>query len=647
MNRLSKEKSPYLLQHSNNPVDWFAWSPEAFKAAKDQNKPIFLSIGYSTCYWCHVMEKDSFEKEEVASVLNKYFISIKIDREERPDVDQIYMDTVTGLTGHGGWPMSVFLTPDLRPFWGGTFFYRAQFISILEQINAAWEKDRNALINTSEKIVNHLNEHLKFDNEINVSANLLDEICGNYLYNLDSVYGGFGSAPKFPPSMQLSFLLRNYHKTKNEELLSAAKLTLDGMAKGGIFDQLGGGFHRYSTDRPWLTPHFEKMLYDNALLAVTYLEAFQITKDQNYLQIADEILAYLLTEMKHEAGGFFAGEDAGDVGKEGEFYVWKSSELQTILNPEEFTEVQLNFGITEEGNFEHSTNILAIPLNTPLIVKNRENMRAGIAKMLNARSLRERPHRDEKVITAWCALTITAFAKAYMVSGKLVYLEAAEKAASFIEENLFSDGLLYRHYCNGRSNIPGFLEDYSFYIEALLNLYQASFEPRWIRLAEKLQEIQDNLFWDKSEGGYFSSTAPELFMKKKEYIDGATPCGNSVAYVNLQIFLAIKYSEAINEKLEKLTSNFSAIVTRYKTASPKFLQGLQQKLAGTKYLIISSPDIKSAIEDLVKLSQDFRPFLITLREDSKENVNSYSLCEKYTCSLPEKDFQKLLDKLAI
>ena len=647
MNSLSKEKSPYLLQHQNNPVNWYPWGEEAFGLARSQNKPIFLSIGYSTCYWCHVMEKDSFEHDDVAEVLNKDYICIKVDREERPDVDQIYMDVVIGLTGHGGWPMSMFLTPDLKPFWGGTFFYKKQFISILEQIAAAWTEKKESILETAATITQRLSQYLNPKSDELLPKEVIPGVASIFLEHFDSTYGGFGSAPKFPPSMQLTFLMRSYLEEKNPEILNAICFTLDCMAKGGIYDQIHGGFHRYATDEKWLIPHFEKMLYDNALLTECYLEAFQLTKNADYLNIAKETLSYLSKEMRSSNGGFFAAEDAGEVDKEGEFYVWTAEEVKSILSENELAEVRRTLSFSENGNFEHHTNILAMPFSLPLSARNSETLKSAKAKLLNARNKRSRPHRDEKIITSWCSLAISAYAKAFQITGEKDYLDQALAASSFIQNSLFSDGVLYRHFCNGRCEIPAFLEDYSFYIKALLDLYQSDFDSTHWQLASQLQTIQDKLFWDSENGGYFPSSARELFIKKKDFKDNALPSGNSIAFINLLTLENLATSEDRRSKIESLLKSFAPLVGSYPTSHPKFLHGLQHYFAKDRQLVIVSEN--KDFEDLFKVKQSFAPYTLCLLKSTldsgpqpeilkdklmTEGLKTYYECEGRACKLP-------------
>ncbi len=457
-NQLDQEKSPYLLQHRNNPVWWHAWNDEAFAKAQREDKPVFLSIGYSTCYWCHVMEKDSFEKEELAKILNDYFICIKVDREERPDIDQLYMDAVVGLTGHGGWPMSVFLTPERKPFWGGTFFWKDQFVRILEALRQAWTEERSKVLISADQLTDILRDRAEktvADGQPELSSKVLLHAIAEFSSSFDSDEGGFGAAPKFPPAIQLSLLLRLARRAvdirEKSRALHMAEFTLDRMARRGLFDQLGGGFHRYSTDDRWIVPHFEKMLYDNALLAISYLDAFQLTRKPQYELIARATLDYLIRDMQDLSGGIYAAEDAGEVDKEGEFYVWSWEQLQSALAPEQFRYAQSIFEISAQGNFEHQNNILVLKDTVPLEERATEKWISIISKLLQLRAKRSRPHRDEKILCAWNGLAMTAFAKAAQICGEAKYLESANRIVNCIRERLWTGTELFRSFCGGEA----------------------------------------------------------------------------------------------------------------------------------------------------------------------------------------------------
>ncbi len=560
-NRLAQEKSPYLRQHAHNPVDWFPWGPEAFAKAQAENKLIFLSIGYSTCYWCHVMEKECFEREEVAAPLNQDFISVKVDREEHPEVDEIYMAAVIAMNRQGGWPMSVFLTPDLKPFWGGTYVPRPQFLDLLARVQEAWREHPAQIRAGGEKLL----QYLQTEDEAATLASPLQETLEKFLQQssarFDPLHGGFGPAPKFPSTMTLRLLLR----LKSPAALPMVERSLEAMASGGIYDQLGGGFHRYSTDVQWLVPHFEKMLYDNALLAVVYLEAFQRTSRALYRQIATETLDYLLRDMRSPDGGFFAAEDAGDVGAEGEFYVWSLADLQKSLTPELLAE--LPFPVSEAGNFEH-TNILANP-------------RASLSEearrlLLKTRNQRPRPHRDEKILTAWNGLALTALAQAGAVLGEEKFLAAAQDLATFVRTRLWDGKNLLRRYCEGEAKYFGTASDYAYFIEGLITLYQADWNEDWLLWARTLQERMDTDFWDDKQGGYFTAAAQEtnLIVRKKDRDDGALPSPNSVALRNLYRLAQYFQDPAQEARAEKLRSFLQPLFTQIPFAAADAIQSL-------------------------------------------------------------------------
>jgi len=658
-NHLGAEKSPYLLQHQNNPVCWYAWGEEAFKAAKEQNKPIFLSIGYSTCYWCHVMEKDSFELQEVADVLNKYFISIKVDREERPDVDQIYMDAVVSLTGRGGWPMSVFLTPDQEPFWGGTFFYRKKFIQILENINEQWGNDKEKLLQSAAKITKFIEQKDVSRESVAVGEEELRSAYRSFAGRYDPQFGGFGRAPKFPPSMQVSLLLRLHERSGDKKALEMASDTLEKMARAGLFDHLGGGFHRYSTDEKWIVPHFVKMLYDNALLAFTYLEAHQLTKKPVFAEVSRETLDYVLREMTSPEGGFYSAQDAGEVGKEGEFYVWKESELQALLTSEEAVHAKKIYGVTAHGNFEHGTTILTLQQPHKWSVK-KDALTVSIhKKLLAARNKREHPHKDDKVLTGWNGLMISAFAKGYQVLGDKRYLAAAQKSARFMQEKLFvSSSGLFRRYRDGEAKVQGFVEDYAYFIEGLLHLYESDFDEKWLQFAVELQKLQDQKFWDEDAGGYYYTEAKDVIVRKKDYIDNAIPSGNSVALLNLLRLYGFFLEKEYIARAEELLSSFSQLLHQHPTAFPRALQAVDFHMDRAKEIAVIQGSTKEA-EDKIKeyvyktflpnkvlsvgapsqLKSEKIPTLLRGKPTVDGKTTIY-VCENNTCKLPTGDVEK-------
>ncbi|RPH82040.1 MAG: DUF255 domain-containing protein [Nitrospiraceae bacterium] len=546
-NRLIHETSPYLLQHAGNPVDWYPWGPEALQTAKTQNRPILLSIGYSACHWCHVMERESFENETIASLMNRHFVCIKVDREERPDLDEIYMQaTVTLNHGQGGWPMTVFLTPDQEPFFAGTYFPpddrwgRPGFPSLLKKISEAWETDSAGLASQARQLTERLRNELTAVSPVSVNASVLDEAVIQFRENFDERHGGFGSAPKFPPSAGLSLLLRCYRRTGESRTLQMVTRTLDAMATGGIYDHIGGGFARYSTDERWLVPHFEKMLYDNALLAMTYLEAYQVTKQASYRQITMDVLGYILREMTDPAGGFYSATDADSEGVEGKFFVWTPAEIQTVLqNAEDTRRFCACYDITDQGNWEHRS------------IPNRLRPIEAVAKELNltadelyetisrvrpllyrARQKRIPPGLDDKIITAWNGMMISAMAEAGRVLGISRYIDGAMKAADFLlHVHRTSEGTLLRTSRQGRAHLDGVLEDYAYLAEGLIDLYEACGQERYLTTALQLGERMVDAFRDEDHGGFYTTakTHETLIIRAREGADGATPSGNAVA----------------------------------------------------------------------------------------------------------------------
>ncbi|MCO6430919.1 MAG: thioredoxin domain-containing protein [Deltaproteobacteria bacterium] len=655
-NRLSGETSPYLLQHKDNPVWWYAWGEEAFAAAKREMKPIFLSIGYSTCYWCHVMEKDSFENEAVAELLNKNFICIKVDREERPDVDQIYMEAVVEFTGQGGWPLSVFLTPDLKPFWGGTFFYKNQFLSILQQLGNAWMSDRATIEVTSSEITSHLQNRVLQSGDSRDLRALLGTVLRAYEQSFDASYGGFGSSPKFPPAVQCSLLLRLQYSIDRTQGLSMVQKTLDAMAWGGIYDHLGGGFHRYSTDQRWVVPHFEKMLYDNALLSVSYLEAYQVTAEKRYAEVASETLNYVLREMTSPEGGFYSAQDAGEVGKEGEYYVWKIGELESVLERSELQAFKEVYSVSEEGNFEGDTNILFLRPHLSWDSRSRDVIAECRQKLTARREGRAPPRLDDKVLTAWNGLMISALAKGYQVLGDENYLRAAQKAAAFLRDRMQINGRLYRSYRDDQVRTEAFCEDYAFLIEGLINLYESDFDTAWINWANKLQQQQDEIFWDEAKGGYFFTAAPEVVFRKKEFLDGAIPSCNSASLVNLLRLTGFFNNSVHQERAKRLGRIFVSHASRYPNAFPKALIGVHMQAFSHKEIaIMPGADAAPAAAMLNFLRAEFRPLLTVAMglngqtEDQPDLLKgrqaisgktTFYICENQTCKSPLVDLEE-------
>lgn len=535
-NRLINETSPYLLQHAHNPVDWYPWGDEAFERARAEDKPVLVSIGYSACHWCHVMEHESFEDEAVASIMNEHFVNIKVDMEERPDVDQIYMNFVQLTTGRGGWPMNVFLTPEKRPFFGGTYFPPAprygmpSWTQILTSIAEAFRERRDELELSANEMVGELRRlSIVETSGGGLSAEVLDSAFASYLRTFDTVNGGFGGAPKFPAAMSLEFLLRYHHRTGDDRALAMVTQTLDKMACGGIYDQIGGGFHRYAVDAIWLVPHFEKMLYDNAQLARVYLHAFQVTGNGFYKHIAVETLEYIRREMLDTSGGFYSTQDADSEGEEGKFFVWSQEEIVKILGKDEAKEFCAYYDVTPPGNFEGHC---ILNVRNPIVTASGTDKFAAARQILfKEREKRITPGRDEKVITAWNGLMLAAFADAAGVLGNDEYLEIAKRNAEFILNEMQSAGRLRRTWKEGVAKLNGYLEDYANVADALIVLYQVSGEANYLTEARRLADLMITEFWDEDLGGFFftSSDHEELIVRNKDFYDNATPSGNSVA----------------------------------------------------------------------------------------------------------------------
>lgn len=578
-NRLINEKSPYLLQHAYNPVNWYPWCEEAFEKAEKENKPIFLSIGYSTCHWCHVMERESFEDNEVANVLNENFISIKVDREERPDIDTIYMDTCQLLTGHGGWPLTIFALPNKKPFYAGTYFpkedtqYMDGLITLLNKIIGIWENSKDKVLESADEIVKSLHYMTEFgevktdnSNKANVKSEFLKDAFYTFKSSFDSKYGGFGDKPKFPTPHNLWFLLEYYKATNDTEALNMVEITLDAMYAGGIYDHIGFGFSRYSTDRFWLVPHFEKMLYDNALLAILYSKAYEITKKEKYKSVANEIFTYLLRDMHDEMGGFYSAEDADSEGIEGKFYIWSLGEIYQVLGKDDGEKFASYFNITEKGNFEgfNIPNLInkTLPEDTEFINRCKQ-------KLFNYRNKRIHPYKDDKILTSWNGLAIAAFALGGRILHNNEYTLAAESALEFIYKNLFSeDGKLLARYREGEAKIYGYVDDYAFLTWALLELYEDTNKEIFLGRAIDLTSDFVKYFWDDEKDGFFlyGSHGEQLITRPKKIYDGAIPSGNSVAALNfLKLYKFTSNIEYLN-KAGTIFDSFSNEVSQHPSA---------------------------------------------------------------------------------
>ena len=575
-NRLLKEKSPYLQQHAYNPVDWYPWGKEAFEKAAKENKPVFLSIGYSTCHWCHVMERESFEDEKIAKFLNEHFVCVKVDREERPDVDGVYMDFVQAMNQRGGWPLSAFLTPKGKPFFGGTYFPPDTFLQLVGRVHEVWGAQRGKLEKQADNIATHLQGVAgRFLREGKLAANVCDGVFDYLDQAFDVEQGGFSGpprwAPKFPRTSNLDFLLRYAKRTGNSKAAEMVYTTLDHMIRGGIQDHLAGGFHRYSTDREWLLPHFEKMLYDNALISRTLLGAYRFSGRRRYLDVAKSTLDYVLTRMTDPAGGFRSAEDADTNHLEGLTYIWSRAEVLEILGKEDGELFCAFYGVEAEGNFEeerpdpefpeHQNVLHESTTDIPSFAKAHElsvedlhkKLAASRAKLLVVRDKRPQPFRDDKILVEWNGMMISALSHAFQVTGEEKYLTAAQRSASFIEKTMIEKGRLRRRFKDGEVRIDGFLEDHAFYIDGLLDLYESDFDRRWLELARKLGKDMISSFWDKKNGAFFSSAEhhEDLILRRKEFYDGAVPSGNSVAFLDLLRLHELTQDKAFVEPIAK------------------------------------------------------------------------------------------------
>jgi uncharacterized protein YyaL (SSP411 family) len=649
-NHLIGETSPYLLQHAHNPVDWYPWGAEAFERAKAEDKPVLVSIGYSACHWCHVMEHESFENETTAAVMNENFINIKVDMEERPDVDQIYMNFVQMTTGRGGWPMNVFITPDKRPFFGGTYFPpsprygMASWQQILLSIAEAYRTRRDELETSAGDIVGELRRMTIVSAPSGaLSIELLDHAFSSFARSFDEVNGGFGGAPKFPPAMSLEFLLRYHHRTGNEKALSMVTHTLDKMARGGIYDQLGGGFHRYSVDAIWLVPHFEKMLYDNAQLIRVYLHAFQVTGDEFYKRVAVETLEYVRREMLDGSGGFYSTQDADSEGEEGKFFVWTPEEIAEVVGKEDAKTFCEYYDVTSNGNFEGKSI-----LNVKNPAAAAPSPEAG-DRVLRVREKRVKPDRDEKVLTAWNGLMLAAFADAAGVLASDEYLQVAINSAEFILTQLGRDGRLLRTWKNGAAKLNGYIEDYANAADGLLELYRVSGDVRYYIEARRLADLMIVEFWDEENGGFFftSNDHEELIVRNKDFYDNATPSGNSVA-ADVLLKLAKLLGDDSYERYAVTILRLSAAqLGRYPQGFGRALSALELNLSTTKEVVILGPKgnelerealSKYRPDAVIVLSREpaSDAMTIPLLKDRRtiDGKHTAYVCENFACQQP-------------
>lgn len=704
-NRLINEKSPYLLQHAYNPVSWYAWSEEAFQKAKEEDKPVFLSIGYSTCHWCHVMERESFEDEYVAKIINTYFVPIKVDREERPDIDGVYMSAVQAMAGQGGWPLTVFLTPDKKPFFGGTYFPpyakwgSPGLLDIMESIHHSFKTNRGQISESSQLLVDALTQHTANNESGQMTGEIMVKAYEEFAQVYDHRFGGFGHSPKFPSSHNLSFLLRHWLRSKDDKALKMVEHTLTAMAQGGMYDHLGGGFHRYATDQQWQIPHFEKMLYDQAILARTYLEAYQITKNKFYADVAREIFDYVLREMTDPQGGFYCAQDADSLDpdiykgkepsslvhpekKEGAFYIFKESEIKEILGQDDVAVFNFCYGIKPDGNAHTDPhgeftgkNIIFLEKSVEEAARHFKKQTAHIEeiikrskeKLYRARLSRPHPHLDDKVLTDWNGLMISSLAFGARVLNEEKYQQAAQKAAEFILNKLTDKtGRLLHRYRDGTSSIPGMIEDYAFFIHGLLDLYEATFEVAYLESAINLCALMSELFWDKQNGGFnfTASDAERLIFQQKEIYDGAIPSGNSMAALGLLRLYHLTVNRSYEEKARKIFEVFAQTINRRPSAYAQMMIALDFALGPTYEIVIASVNEGLEAKDMLgEIYKGFVPNKVVLwyANTKLEEIRKFApfvenqkplnnkptayVCQNHVCQLPTTDIAQLREML--
>ena len=686
-NRLAQEKSPYLLQHANNPVDWYPWGEEAFAKAKALDRPVFLSIGYSTCHWCHVMEHESFEDEEVANLMNQHFISIKVDREERPEIDHVYMSVCRAMTGRGGWPLTIIMTPDKEPFFSGTYFpknsrgNRPGMMQLIPSIAKNWQQDRENLFGNISKIMDYLKRTNTKSMGDFPDESVLKDGFSQFLKRYDHEFGGFGKAPKFPSPQDFIFLLKYYHKTKDESALIMVENSLKHMRRGGIWDHIGFGFHRYSTDREWLTPHFEKMLYDQAMLSLAYLETYHITRNEFYAETARDIFTYVLRDMTSPGGGFYSAEDADSEGEEGLFYLWTVDEVNHILGIEDGKRFITAYNMTEKGNFRdeatrqfNGKNIIHQKGNLKDLSRNlkisekelRKFIQSCRTKLMKERKKRIHPLKDDKILTDWNGLMIAALSKGASVLKEPTYLKSAEKAADFVVKNLRdSKGKLLKRYRNGDAGLDGHLDDYAFMIWGLLNLYEAGFDTKQLNRAIELSEIMEKDFNDNERGGFFlgSDQSEKLIIRAKTGYDGAIPSGNSIAVLIFNRLYRMTGNLRWANLSEKTLRSFSKDLKQMPSGYTAMILGFMYDAYGSKEIVVVGngrhEETQLLLEELQSL---YIPQKIMLFKDTNKkrdpltkiaswtenhsaqnNKPTIYICEDFACRLPTTDLKKAIE----
>jgi len=674
MNHLANEQSPYLLQHADNPVDWYPWGKEAFKKARELDRPIFLSIGYSTCHWCHVMEHESFEDDSVAKLLNDSFISIKVDREELPEIDHVYMSVCQAMTGGGGWPLTIVMTPAKEPFFAGTYFPkdkrggRSGLFQILPMIADAWNSKREDIMTSVGQVKNYLDRLNSKPAGNNFSTELINRAYDQFRNGFDEEYGGFFKAPKFPSPHNLIFLMRYHHSFDNKIALDMATKTLKQMRLGGIYDHIGFGFHRYSTDRHWLVPHFEKMLYDQAMIALAYTEAYHITGEDIFAQTANEIFTYVLRDMTASEGGFFSAEDADSEGEEGKFYIWTEQEIKEILGEDYGREFNDIFSITTQGNYRDESSGKETGLNIPHLKNYNANgsndFESAREKLFNIREKRIHPLKDDKILTDWNGLMIAALAKAAIVLDEPVYLDAAEKAAKFVLHSISKGERLLKRYRNGVAALDAHLDDYAFMAWGLLELYEATFATKYLSQALDLMNIMVEDFWDDKNGGFFlgSDQSEKLIVRSKTAYDGAIPSGNSVAVMNMVKLTRITGNTKWAELAEKTIRAFSEDVNRTPTGYTLMLTGFMFDTQNSKEIVIVGDSRnRNTTKFLHTIRASYAPHKVLLFKDTSVSDNRLEqlanwtstqnsingkptayVCKNFACNQPTSDIQTAL-----
>jgi len=670
-NRLADEKSPYLLQHAHNPVDWFPWGEQAFQKAAAEDKPVFLSIGYATCHWCHVMERESFEDEEVARLLNSEYVSIKVDREERPDIDNVYMTACQALTGRGGWPLSIFMTPDRKPYYAGSYFPKRTrggmpgFMEILSHLAGLWQNDRARILNAAREITNALQPQSGYaDQESPLNEAVLKKGAQHLARSFDPKWGGFGEAPKFPSPHQLTFLLRWSLRSDDFFALQMVEKTLDCMRNGGIFDQIGFGFARYSVDNQWLAPHFEKMLYDQATLLMAYTEAYQVMGHERFAKTAREIATYALRDMTAPEGGFYSAEDADSEGKEGLFYIWKPEQVVDALGRDAGDIFCKFYDIRPGGNFEDGYSIPRVHTERAAFASRHGMEPAELdrvleesrQKLFETREKRVHPLKDDKILTSWNGLMIAALAKASRALGEPAYAAAAQKAADFVLSAMRAEsGTFLRRYREGSLAHPAYLDDYAFFTWGLIELYETGFDTRFLEQALAATELMIDLFWDEADGGFFftGKENEQLITKSKEIYDGAIPSGNSVAALNLLRLGRMTGKVELEEKAERMFKAFGSSIAPMPKVYTQFLNAVDFLLGPNQEIVIAgNPETEAAKSMIEIVHRHFLPRAVSLLADVRDrsrlaaiapfteamkpvngNASAY-VCEQYACSQP-------------